>query len=99
MGVAVTDHGERGCVPCVPAPSDGADTLGRSGTAAWLGRLASALGAAGRPGRLPTLSAFGTLFRWLIERRYPLANLFFGIKVRDTQRASALDTSHAFTEG
>ena len=55
--------------------------------------------AACRPGRLPTLSAFGALFRGPIEQRYPLANLFVGIKVRDTQRASALDMSHAFTEG
>jgi len=39
------------------------------------------------------------LFRGPIEQRYPLANLFVGIKVRDTQRASALDMSHAFTEG
>jgi hypothetical protein len=39
------------------------------------------------------------LLRWLIEQGYPQANLFVGIKVCDTQRANALDTSHVFNEG
>ncbi|MBR8411862.1 site-specific integrase [Burkholderia cenocepacia] len=46
-----------------------------------------------------TLSVLGALFRWLIEQRYLLANPFAGVKVRDTRGATALDTSHAFTEG
>lgn len=45
------------------------------------------------------LSVLGALFRWLIEQRYLLANPFAGVKVRDTRGATALDTSHAFTEG
>ncbi|MDN7867352.1 site-specific integrase [Burkholderia multivorans] len=45
------------------------------------------------------LSVLGAMFRWLIEQRYVLANPFAGVKVRDTRGASALDTSHAFTEG
>ncbi len=46
-----------------------------------------------------SLSVLGALFRWLIEQRYLLANPFAGVKVRDTQRSAALDTSHVFTEG
>jgi site-specific recombinase XerD len=45
------------------------------------------------------LSILGALFRWLIEQRYVLANPFAGIKVRGGNAASALDASHAFTEG
>ncbi len=45
------------------------------------------------------LSVLGALFRWLIEQRYLLANPFAGVKVRDTRRSAALDTSRAFTEG
>ncbi|OXH88352.1 integrase, partial [Burkholderia multivorans] len=45
------------------------------------------------------LSVLGAMFRWLIEQRYVLANPFAGVKVRDSRGASALDTSHAFTEG
>ena len=45
------------------------------------------------------LSILGALFRWLIEQRYVLANPFAGVKVRGGTASSALDASHAFTEG
>ncbi|QBQ98587.1 site-specific integrase [Paraburkholderia pallida] len=45
------------------------------------------------------LSILGALFRWLIEQRYVLANPFAGVKVRGGNAASALDASHAFSEG
>ena len=45
------------------------------------------------------LSILGALFRWLIEQRYVLANPFAGVKVRGGTAASALDASHAFSEG
>jgi site-specific recombinase XerD len=45
------------------------------------------------------LSILGALFRWLIEQRYVLANPFAGVKVRGGTATSALDASHAFTEG
>ncbi|HKR41532.1 MAG TPA: phage integrase family protein, partial [Paraburkholderia sp.] len=45
------------------------------------------------------LSILGALFRWLVEQRYVLANPFAGVKVRGGTAASALDASHAFTEG
>ena len=45
------------------------------------------------------LSVLGAMFRWLIQQRYVLANPFAGIKVRGGGRTSALDASHAFTEG
>lgn len=45
------------------------------------------------------LSVLGVLFRWLIAQRYLLANSFAGVKVRGTHRTSALDASHAFTDG
>jgi site-specific recombinase XerD len=45
------------------------------------------------------LSILGALFRWLIEQRYVLANPFAGVKVRGGSAVSALDASHAFTEG
>ncbi|SDD16589.1 site-specific integrase [Paraburkholderia lycopersici] len=45
------------------------------------------------------LSILGALFRWLVEQRYVLANPFAGVKVRGGNAASALDASHAFTEG
>jgi hypothetical protein len=34
-----------------------------------------------------------------VEQRYVLANPFAGIKVRGSQRAMAVETTHAFTEG
>lgn len=45
------------------------------------------------------LSILGALFRWLIEQRYVLANPFAGVKVRGGNPTSALDASHAFSEG
>ncbi|QHB54715.1 tyrosine-type recombinase/integrase [Ralstonia solanacearum] len=45
------------------------------------------------------LSVLGTMFRWLIQQRYVLANPFAGIKVRGGGRTTALDASHAFSEG
>jgi site-specific recombinase XerD len=45
------------------------------------------------------LSILGALFRWLVEQRYVLANPFSGVKVRGGNAVSALDASHAFTEG
>ena len=45
------------------------------------------------------LSVLGAMFRWLIQQRYVLANPFAGIKVRGGGRTTALDASHAFTEG
>ncbi|MEM5329276.1 site-specific integrase [Paraburkholderia sp. JHI2823] len=45
------------------------------------------------------LSILGALFRWLVEQRYVLANPFSGVKVRGGSTATALDASHAFTEG
>jgi site-specific recombinase XerD len=45
------------------------------------------------------LSVLGSMFRWLIEQRYLLANPFAGVKVRGARRSTVLDTSHAFTEG
>ncbi|MDH6151381.1 site-specific recombinase XerD [Paraburkholderia sp. WSM4179] len=45
------------------------------------------------------LSILGSLFRWLIEQRYVLANPFAGIKVRGGKTASTLDASRAFTDG
>lgn len=45
------------------------------------------------------LSILGAMFRWLIQQRYVLANPFAGVKVRGGARTSALDSSHAFTEG
>ncbi|AET95177.1 integrase (plasmid) [Burkholderia sp. SFA1] len=44
------------------------------------------------------LSIIGALFRWLVEQRYVLANPFAGIKVRGSN-PTALDASHAFTDG
>ncbi|ALF88277.1 Hypothetical Protein RRSL_00422 [Ralstonia solanacearum UW551] len=45
------------------------------------------------------LSVLGAMFRWLIQQRYVLANPFAGIKVRGGGRTTALDASHAFSEG
>jgi site-specific recombinase XerD len=45
------------------------------------------------------LAVLSALFRWLVEQRYVLANPFAGIKVRGSQRAMAVQTTHAFTEG
>lgn len=45
------------------------------------------------------LAVLSTMFRWLVEQRYVVANPFAGIKVRGSKRAMALETTHAFTEG
>lgn len=45
------------------------------------------------------LSVLGALFRWLIEKRYVLANPFAGVKVRERATVVPFDTSRGFTEG
>jgi len=45
------------------------------------------------------LSVLGSLFRWLMEQRYLVANPFAGIKVRGGAKLSALDATRAFSEG
>jgi len=45
------------------------------------------------------LAVLSAMFRWLIAQRYVVANPFAGIKVRGSQRAMAVETTHAFTEG
>ncbi|WP_334037747.1 phage integrase family protein [Burkholderia gladioli] len=44
------------------------------------------------------LTVLSSLFRWLVEQRYVLANPFAGVKVRGTIK-SGLDTTRGFTEG
>jgi site-specific recombinase XerD len=44
------------------------------------------------------LSVLSSMFRWLIEQRYVLANPFAGIKVRGASPAT-LDTTRSFSEG
>jgi site-specific recombinase XerD len=46
-----------------------------------------------------SLTVLAALFRWLIAQRYLLANPFAGLKVRGSNKAELLDTSHAFTDG
>jgi len=48
--------------------------------------------------RAYALSVLSSMFRWLIEQRYVLANPFAGIKVRGTRQAT-LDTTRSFSEG
>ncbi|CAM2157951.1 hypothetical protein PT2222_480009 [Paraburkholderia tropica] len=45
------------------------------------------------------LAVLSAMFRWLVEQRYVVANPFAGIKVRGSKRATAVETTHAFTEG
>ncbi|MBV8156687.1 MAG: site-specific integrase [Dyella sp.] len=45
------------------------------------------------------LAVLNAMFRWLVEQRYVVANPFAGIKVRGSQRAMAVETTHAFSEG
>ncbi|WP_322062777.1 phage integrase family protein [Paraburkholderia sp. J63] len=45
------------------------------------------------------LSVLRAMFRWLIDRRYVLANPFADLKVRGAQHAGELDVSRAFTAG
>lgn len=48
--------------------------------------------------RAYALSVLSSMFRWLIEQRYVLANPFAGIKVRGARQAT-LDTTRSFSEG
>jgi len=45
------------------------------------------------------LSVIGAKFRWLIEQRYVVANLFSGIKVRGSSRSTPMDEERVFSEG
>jgi site-specific recombinase XerD len=47
--------------------------------------------------RAYALSVLSSMFRWLIEQRYVLANPFAGIKVRGVGQAT-LDTTRSFSE-
>ena len=72
----------------------------------WVGPAAPRTSAEWRPfaGGLSTrsrayaLSVLSSMFRWLIEQRYVLANPFAGIKVRGAGQAT-LDTTRSFSEG
>lgn len=72
----------------------------------WVGPAAPRTSAEWRPfaGGLSTrsrayaLSVLSSMFRWLIEQRYVLANPFAGIKVRGAKQAT-LDTMRSFSEG
>jgi site-specific recombinase XerD len=72
----------------------------------WVGPAAPRTSAEWRPfaGGLSTrsrsysLSVLSSMFRWLIEQRYVLANPFAGIKVRGARQAT-LDTTRSFSEG
>lgn len=44
------------------------------------------------------LTVLNAMYRWLIEQRYVLANLFAGVKVRGV-RAAGIDTARMFTQG
>lgn len=46
-----------------------------------------------------SVSVIGSLYRWLMEQGYLLANPFSGIKVRGASRNRVVDTSHVFTQG
>lgn len=43
------------------------------------------------------LAVIGSMFRWLVEQRYVLANPFAGLKVRGSARAGALDAHRSFS--
>ena len=72
----------------------------------WVGPAAPRTSTEWRPfaGGLSTrsrsysLSVLSSMFRWLIEQRYVLANPFAGIKVRGVRQAT-LDTTRSFSEG
>jgi site-specific recombinase XerD len=74
--------------------------------ARWIGPAAPRTSAEWRPfaGGLSTrsrayaLSVLSSMFRWLIEQRYVLANPFAGIKVRGAKQATQ-DTTRYFSEG
>lgn len=44
-----------------------------------------------------SLTVLNSLFRWLVEQRYVLANPFAGLKVRGATRTGALDPGRSFT--
>jgi site-specific recombinase XerD len=46
-----------------------------------------------------SLSVLNSLFRWLVEQRYVLANPFAGLKVRGAAKTGALDPTRSFTSG
>jgi site-specific recombinase XerD len=72
----------------------------------WVGPAAPRTSAEWRPfagglstrSRAYSLSVLSSMFRWLIEQRYVLANPFAGIKVRGVRQAT-LDTTRSFSEG
>ena len=72
----------------------------------WVGPASPRTSAEWRPfvaglsarSRAYALSVLSSMFRWLIEQRYVLANPFAGIKVRGAKQG-ALDTTRAFSEG
>lgn len=72
----------------------------------WVGPAATRTSAEWRPfagglssrSRAYALSVLSSMFRWLIEQRYVLANPFAGIKVRGARQAT-LDTTRSFSEG
>ena len=72
----------------------------------WVGPATPRTSAEWRPfaGGLSTrsrayaLSVLSSMFRWLIEQRYVLANPFAGVKVRGARQAT-LDTTRSFSEG
>jgi site-specific recombinase XerD len=43
------------------------------------------------------LTVVKSLFAWLVDQRYLMANPFSGVKVRGADKARAIDISHAFT--
>jgi len=45
------------------------------------------------------LAVIGTMFRWLMEQRYVLANPFAGVKVRGSSHAAAMNVEKVFSEG
>lgn len=44
------------------------------------------------------LTVVKSLFAWLVDQRYLMANPFSGVKVRGADKARAIDISHAFTD-
>ena len=46
-----------------------------------------------------SLAVLGSMYRWLIEQRYTLANPFAGIKVRGASRTETLAAARVFSEG
>ena len=72
----------------------------------WVGPATARASAEWRPfasglstrSRAYALSVLSSMFRWLIEQRYVLANPFAGIKVRGA-RLATLDTTRSFSEG